>query len=171
VLHLYHLSLSQWVWAFPFKYPYTAHAFFLKCLSNHSQCLCCTVSEICPNFNAHLLSDPSWNCIRPDTWLQIIGRRRSACPPRCMKFCILTPKICYYYGVPLHHATTTAEQMAAPLTEIIDSRNMTWPHTDTVINVCALFTSVLLLEKWKDKYIFCLNLQISLPIDSNLWKG
>jgi hypothetical protein len=34
------------------------------------------------------------NRIRPDTQLQIKRRKKSACPPCCIKFCPLTPKIC-----------------------------------------------------------------------------
>jgi hypothetical protein len=70
------------------------------------------------------LSDPSRNSIRPDTRLQIEGRKSSTRPPSCVKFCTLIPKICWYYHLPLlncwvmhlplHCATTAAMQMAAP---------------------------------------------------------
>jgi hypothetical protein len=39
--------------------------------------------------------NPGRNHISPDTQLQIKGRNKSAHPPCCMKFCTLTPKICY----------------------------------------------------------------------------
>jgi hypothetical protein len=38
-----------------------------------------------------------------------------------MKFCKLTPKTCQYYHLPLHRATTTAVQTAAPVPEIMDT--------------------------------------------------
>jgi hypothetical protein len=107
----------------PFKHPCTAHAFFPKRLSNHCQHLHHTFSKIYTEFDSHSLSDPSWNRIRPDTRLQIKGHKKSARPPSCMKFCTLTPKICQYYHLPLHHATTTAVQMAAPVPEIIKLLN------------------------------------------------
>jgi hypothetical protein len=50
--------------------------------------------RICTRLDAPWLSDPSWNCIRPDIQLHIKGHKKSACPPSCMKFCTLTPKIC-----------------------------------------------------------------------------
>jgi hypothetical protein len=46
------------------KFPCTAHAFFLKRLSNHCQGLRSTFSEICTKFDAVPLSDPSRNRIR-----------------------------------------------------------------------------------------------------------
>jgi hypothetical protein len=80
----------------PFKHLCTAPAFFPECLSNHCQGLrtffqdshkiWCTL--------AVPLSDPFQNCIGPDTQLQIKGRKKSACPPACLKLCTLTPKIC-----------------------------------------------------------------------------
>jgi hypothetical protein len=81
------------------------------------------VSEVCIKFDAVPLSDPSQNHIRSDTRLQIKGRKRSARPPNCMKFCTLTPKICWYYHVSLHRVAVTAVQMAAPVPEIIDTSN------------------------------------------------
>jgi hypothetical protein len=47
----------------PFKLPCTAHAFFPERISNFF--------EICTKCNAIPLSDPSRNCIRPDTPLQM----------------------------------------------------------------------------------------------------
>jgi hypothetical protein len=44
---------------------------------------------ICTQFVAVHLSDPSWNPIRPDTWVKINGHKKSALPPGCVKFCIL----------------------------------------------------------------------------------
>jgi hypothetical protein len=48
------------------------------------------------------------------------GCKKSAHPPSYMIFCTLTPKICWYYHLPLHHTTTTTEQMAATVPEIMD---------------------------------------------------
>jgi hypothetical protein len=50
-------------------------------------------SKTCTKFDAVLLLDPLWNRIRPDTWLQIDGCKKSARPPSCLKFCTLTPKM------------------------------------------------------------------------------
>jgi hypothetical protein len=38
-----------------------------------------------------------------------------------MRLCTLTPKICYYYHLPLHRAITNAVQMTAPVLEIMDT--------------------------------------------------
>jgi hypothetical protein len=102
-------------------FPCTAHAFFPERLSNHCQGLCRTFSEICRNFYAVPLSDPSRNRTRPDTGLQIKERRKSARPPSSVKFCTLTPMIRWYYHLPLHHATTTAVQRTASIPQIIDT--------------------------------------------------
>jgi hypothetical protein len=51
----------------------TSHAFFPERLSNHCQGLRRTFSEVCTEFEAVPLSDPSRNRIRPDTRLQING--------------------------------------------------------------------------------------------------
>jgi hypothetical protein len=51
------------------------------------------------------------------TWLQIKELKKSVRSPSFVKFCTLTPKIFLYY-LPLHRATTTAIQMAAPVPEI-----------------------------------------------------
>jgi hypothetical protein len=99
----------------------TAHAFFPGRLSNHCQGLCGAISKICRKFDPVPLSDPSRNRIRPETRLQIKGRKKSARPPSCVKFCTLTPKICWYCHLPLHRATTTAVQMTASDPEIIDT--------------------------------------------------
>jgi hypothetical protein len=55
----------------PFKTPSSAPAFFRERSPNHCQGLCRTFSE----FDAHSLSYQSWNHIRPDTQLQIKGRK------------------------------------------------------------------------------------------------
>jgi hypothetical protein len=52
-------------------FPCMAHAFFPECLSNYCQGFCSTFSEICIKFDALPLLDPSRNCIRLDTRLQI----------------------------------------------------------------------------------------------------
>jgi hypothetical protein len=75
-------------------FPCTANAFFPGRLSNHCQRLRRTPYEICTKFDAVSLSDPSRNHISPDTRLEIKGRKKSARPPSCVKFCTLTPKIC-----------------------------------------------------------------------------
>jgi hypothetical protein len=53
-----------------------------------------TLSEICTKFDAHSLSDPSRNHIRPDTRLQIKLRKKSAPPPSYVELYTLTPKVC-----------------------------------------------------------------------------
>jgi hypothetical protein len=63
-------------------------------LSNHCQDLHCSFSEICTEFVTVPLSDPSWNHTRPDTLLQIKGRKKLEPSPSCTKFCKRTPKIC-----------------------------------------------------------------------------
>jgi hypothetical protein len=63
----------------------------------------------------------SRNDIRPDTQLQTKRRKKSTLPPSCVKFCKLTPKICWYYLLPSHHATTTAAQTATSVPEIMDT--------------------------------------------------
>jgi hypothetical protein len=65
-----------------------------KRLSNHCQGLRHTFSEIFTKFDAVPLWDPWQNRISPGTWLQIKGRKKSARPLRCVKFCTLTPKTC-----------------------------------------------------------------------------
>jgi hypothetical protein len=52
---------------------------------------------------------------------QIKGHKKSARPPSNVKFCTLTPKICYYYHVSLLPITTTAVQMAVPGPEIVNN--------------------------------------------------
>jgi hypothetical protein len=79
-----------------------------------------TFSEIYTKFDAVPFLDPSWNRIGPDTRLQIKGRKESAHPPSCVKFCISTPKICWYYHLRLHSTATTVVHMAAPIPEIMD---------------------------------------------------
>jgi hypothetical protein len=85
-------------------------------------------SEIYTKFDAIVLSEPSRNRIGPDTRLQIKGCKEWKYPPSCMKFCTLIPKICLYYHLPLHRATTTAVQMAAPVPEIMDTPCLTSPY-------------------------------------------
>jgi hypothetical protein len=96
-------------------FPCTAHAFFTERLSKSFSGLRLTLFNIYTNFNAVPLSDPSRNRIRPDTRLQIKGRKKSTRSPSCVKICTLTPTIWYYYRLPLHHAATTAVQTAAPV--------------------------------------------------------
>jgi hypothetical protein len=56
--------------------------------------------------------------------LQIKGRKKSARPPSCVKYCTLTSKICQYHHLPLNRATITAVQMAAPDPEIMDTHSI-----------------------------------------------
>jgi hypothetical protein len=51
--------------------------------------------------------------------LQIKYRKKSARPPRCVKYCTLTPKISKYYHLLLLHAITNGVQMAALIPEIM----------------------------------------------------
>jgi hypothetical protein len=67
----------------------TAHSFFPDRSSNHCQGLRRTFPEICIKFGVDPLSDPLRNRIRPDTRLQLKGRKKSARPPIGVKFCIL----------------------------------------------------------------------------------
>jgi hypothetical protein len=71
----------------PFKHPCTAQPFFPERLPDHFQGVCCTFSEICTKYYTVPLSDPSQR-------LQMKGRKKSARPPSCVKFCTLAPKIC-----------------------------------------------------------------------------
>jgi hypothetical protein len=98
-----------------FDFPCTL-AFFPERLSNPCQGLRRTF----PRF-AYSLSGPSRNLIRPDTRLQLREHNKSGHPPSCLKFCTLAPVICWYYHLPLHHATKPAVQIAEPVPEIIDS--------------------------------------------------
>jgi hypothetical protein len=74
-------------------FPCTPHAFFPERLSYHCQGLRRTLSEVCTKLGAVPLLDPSRNRIRPDTRLQIEGRKKSAPPPSWVILCILTTKI------------------------------------------------------------------------------
>jgi hypothetical protein len=58
---------------------------------------------ICTKFDLHSLLDPR---------LQMKRSKKSALPSNCMKFCVLIPKICWYYHIPLNHTITTAVQIA-----------------------------------------------------------
>jgi hypothetical protein len=78
----------------PSKHPCTTHAFFLDA--------CLIIARVSvtlfPIFAQHFmhtvpLSDPSQNHIRPDTELQIKGRKKSVSPLSCVKFCTLAPKL------------------------------------------------------------------------------
>jgi hypothetical protein len=68
------------------------------------------------------LWDPSRNCIRPDTGLQI----KSVLTPSCVECCTLTHKIRQYYHLPLHRATTTTVHMTAPVPEVIAKSSCIW---------------------------------------------
>jgi hypothetical protein len=83
---------------------------------------CFTFSKIRTQFHAVSLSDPSRNCIRPNTPLEMKGRKISERPLSCVTFCTLTSKICYH--LPLHRATITAAQMTSPVPEIMDTYHM-----------------------------------------------
>jgi hypothetical protein len=52
---------------------------------------------------------------------QIKRRKNQHIHIACMKLCTLTPKISYYYHLPLHRAITTTVQMAATVPEIMDT--------------------------------------------------
>jgi hypothetical protein len=104
-----------------FDFPCTAHAFYSERLFNRFQGLCHTFSEICTKFDAVPLLDSSRSRIRPDGRPQINERKKSACPPSYVKFCTLAPKTGYYHELPLHHATTTPVQSAAPIPDIMDT--------------------------------------------------
>jgi hypothetical protein len=68
------LHLSHWVWT---CHSNTCVRPLLSSLntSNHCQGLRQTFSKICTKSDAVPLSDPSWNCIKPDTRLQIKGHK------------------------------------------------------------------------------------------------
>jgi hypothetical protein len=66
------------------EFPRTAHDFFPEHLSNQFQGLRRTFSEIFTKIDAVPLSDPLRIRIRPDTRLQIKGRKNSAPPPSCV---------------------------------------------------------------------------------------
>jgi hypothetical protein len=98
--------------------------FLVRSLSNHSQRLGHTFCEICTTFDAHSLSHSSRNRIRTDTGLQIKRHKISTHTPSCVKFCTQASKMCQYYRLSLHRATTTVAQMTAPIPKIMDARRM-----------------------------------------------
>jgi hypothetical protein len=57
--------------------------------------------------------------------------KKSAHPPSSVKFCTLTPNICWYYHLLLNCATTTVVQTATPVPEIMDTLIN---HTGQLIN-------------------------------------
>jgi hypothetical protein len=65
-------------------FPCTAHAFLPERLSNPGSPL--YFSRDCTKYDAHLLSDKSWNCIRPDTRLQLKGRKNQYFHPAAWHF-------------------------------------------------------------------------------------
>jgi hypothetical protein len=69
------LSLST-----SFNFLCTAHTFFPERLPNHRQSIRRIFSDICTNFDAVPLSDPSRNHLKPETRLQFGGGRKSALP-------------------------------------------------------------------------------------------
>jgi hypothetical protein len=76
----------------PFEHPCTAKASFLERPSNHYQALRLTFSAICTKSDAAPLSDLSRIRIRPDTWLQIKGRKKSARHPAALSFVHWLPR-------------------------------------------------------------------------------
>jgi hypothetical protein len=74
------------------------------------------------------------NRTSPDSWLKIRGRKKSENPPNSVKFCALTPKICYYYYLQLHHATTTiAAQTSTSVPEIMDTPRISLEKASKVL--------------------------------------
>jgi hypothetical protein len=140
-LHLSHPFWSRWVWAFRLS----AHCFV--------QGLNCTFSGICTESDAHSLSDPSRNFMRQDIQLQIKGhkiRKVSAHTSSCVKFCTLTPKICQYYYLPLHHlklqTTSAIQKVSVPEIMVIPSyalMSLIWSKcwTELTKEVCC-YTSL-----------------------------
>jgi hypothetical protein len=121
----------------PFKHPCTAHAFFSGCLSNHCQGLHHILSEICTTFDVHSLLDPSLNHIRPDTYLQMKGCEISARPLSCMKFCALTPRMCWYYHLPimLHYNNCCTDERTS-------TRNYGWQYPVDMSFLILILSSV-----------------------------
>jgi hypothetical protein len=110
-LHLSQLFWSWWVWTFQL-------GGFLLCLRVRAINLALITSdnprqEGRAKSDAHSLFLCQIHCIRPDT-LQIKGCKKSAHPPKFMKFCTLTPKICHYYDLLLYHAKAVVH-MAVPV--------------------------------------------------------
>jgi hypothetical protein len=116
VLLLFRLLRFRWVWTF--------RVWLMVSFSNTSVLLLpgspSHFSEVCTTFNAVPLRDPARNRIRPKAWLQIKGHKKLPRPPSFVKFSTLTPKVCWYCTLPLHRATATALQMAAPIQEIMN---------------------------------------------------
>jgi hypothetical protein len=73
------------------------------------------------NFGAVPLSDPPRNRVRSDTRLEVKGRKKISTSTQLREILYATPKICYYFHLLLHRATTTAVQMAAPVPYILDT--------------------------------------------------
>jgi hypothetical protein len=101
--------------------PEYGSCFFPKRLSNYYQGLYGNSSYICAKFDAHSLPNPYRNHIRPSTRLLMKGHNKSVRLPSCMKFCTLTPKICYYYNLSLHRPTTITVQVATRIPKVMDT--------------------------------------------------
>jgi hypothetical protein len=97
---------SQWVWAFPLgglllclRVITVSPALITSDNTGQEGCIVRgDLTEFLADVNTLLLliscQNPGRNHIRPDTRLQIKGRKKSARSPCCMKFCTLTPKVC-----------------------------------------------------------------------------
>jgi hypothetical protein len=75
------LLLSRLFRSWCLDFPCTDHAFFPERLPNHYQGLRRTFSKICTKFSAVHLLDPSRNRFRPDTRIQIKGRKNEHVHP------------------------------------------------------------------------------------------
>jgi hypothetical protein len=105
-------------------FPCTAHAFFPERFFDRCHDFPGTVSEICTTFDAVPLSDSRRNLIRPDTLLQIKGRKKIRTSSwMCEMLHIDTQHKLVL--LPLNCATTSAVQMAAPIPKIMDTPSYT----------------------------------------------
>jgi hypothetical protein len=92
-----------------------------------------------------------------------------------VKFCILTPKILFYYYLRLHRVSTTAIQIASPVSEIMDT--LSYPILYVCkLNICKLYLitsyaiqlNVLMSICWSVREA-CGPVFVSLIWSRNLW--
>jgi hypothetical protein len=145
-------------------FPCTVLTFSLERSSNHCQGFRCTFSEICTKPDAHsllFLSNLSRNRIRPEAWLYTKGRKKLAHQTSCVKFVSLSPKICWYYYLPLHRAITTAVQLETSVPRIMDTignylvrRMRRWKRVCTIMLCVVWCTCIMMVNFSCNLYIY-----------------
>jgi hypothetical protein len=112
-------------------FPCKVHSSFPKRLSNHCQGLRHTFSEICTTFNAVPLSDPSRSLVRPDTQLQIKGRKNQHVHPAAWNF---------VHGLPRYASTVIYRCIAVPQL-LTDGSTSPWSYEYPHV-CCCLATRI-----------------------------